>query len=66
MLGQVTEQVEAVDFLPKFRDFWVQLCTRMQTFRDVFLYLERTQLKNRSFWQCAIEVLQAKLPEQVR
>lgn len=33
-----------IAFLTFFRDVWINFCLKMQTFRDVFLYLERTYL----------------------
>jgi len=41
----------------------------MQTFRDVFLYLERTWLQreqNRTFWDIALEIVQTKLSNGVK
>lgn len=56
-------------FLVMFRDFWIALCTQMQTYRDVFLYLERTYLQkedNRTFWELTMELVKSKLSNGVR
>jgi hypothetical protein len=40
-------------YLSEFKDFWMNLCTQMQTYRDVFHYLERTYLlreRHQSLW----------------
>ena len=59
----------AIDFLNFFRDFWISFCMRMQTFRDVFLVLERTYLlrtKGTTFWQIGLQSVKSKMNETIR
>lgn len=60
---------DAVSFLNFFRDFWISFCIRMQTFRDVFLVLERTYLlatKGTTFWQIGLSAVKSKMNEIMR
>ena len=52
------------EFLLVFRDFWLRLCTMMQTYRDVFHYFERTYLMREShqtLWELALNQVKETL-----
>jgi len=60
------EELPSGDYLIEFRDFWMNLCTQMQSYRDVFHYLERVYLlreRQQSLWQFALSLVKKKIAE---
>lgn len=69
MRSKASEFDDAVGFLNFFKGFWISFCMRMQTFRDVFLVLERTYLlrtKGTTFWQIGLQAVKSRMNETMR
>jgi hypothetical protein len=65
----IADETPITEYLTEFRDFWMNLCNQMQTYRDVFYYLERTYLlreRNQSLWQLALSLVKTKITEDAK
>ena len=65
----IPDETPITEYLTEFRDFWMNLCNQMQTYRDVFYYLERTYLlreRNQSLWQIALSLVKTKITEDAK
>lgn len=66
---QLTPLADNQAYLTEFRDFWMNLCTQMQTYRDVFHYLERSYLlreRHQSLWQLALQLVKDKISDEAK